>query len=472
MSLVKRIWVLSFVLILSAVFLGSVSYYKSGQILSQLENVSETQLPAVRYMSLVDMMHDGLRAVVFHAFFAAEQKNTAELSELKSEINEKGKELIGYIEKIEKININAETKAQIKEAQPEIEKYVRLATDVTILIVDGKIDVAKAQLKEFMLVFKSLEVKLEKLGGLIEADANKISDQGKNIQSFIILSILISLLIGVSLSILLIKTLTREMTQLTSKMSQASEELKSSSKELSDSSSSFSAGLTENASSLQETVASLEEISSMVRLNTEHSEMAFALSEESLKLANKGTHEMEFLVKAMSEINLVSKKIEEIILVIDDIAFQTNLLALNAAVEAARAGEQGKGFAVVAEAVRALAQRSAVAAKDITSLIHDSVDKIDKGSESVSSNSKTISEINNSITKLGDLSKQIAQASKEQSSAIQQINQSMNQLDQATQGQANSSMKVAENSNKLRQNSSDLESLVKNLDATLYGRVA
>src|SRR5690606_19337280 len=132
------------------------------------------------------------------------------------------------------------------------------------------------------------------------------------------------------------------------------------------------------------------------------------------EVATRGEVEMKALVDSMTEISKDSKKISDIITVIDDIAFQTNLLALNAAVEAARAGEQGKGFAVVAEAVRALSQRSSAAAKDINDLIRSSVDRIEKGSEQAQKSGTVLSEILNSVQKVSQLNQEIAAASAEQ----------------------------------------------------------
>ncbi|WP_374034632.1 methyl-accepting chemotaxis protein [Bdellovibrio bacteriovorus] len=220
---------------------------------------------------------------------------------------------------------------------------------------------------------------------------------------------------------------------------QASEQLSLASQQLANSS-------TEAAASLEETVASLEELTSMVKLNAGNASQASDLSRNSQENAVKGDHEIQGLISAMTDINKSSRKIEEIIAVIDDIAFQTNLLALNAAVEAARAGEQGKGFAVVAEAVRALAQRSSQAAKEISSLIKNSVDQIEGGAVIADRSGIALKDIVDSVVKVSALNSEIASASSEQSEGIAQISRAMNQLDQATQSNAASAEEAAASS--------------------------
>ncbi|MBL7557447.1 MAG: methyl-accepting chemotaxis protein [Bdellovibrionaceae bacterium] len=472
MSITRQIWALTAVLILGLVLIGTFSYVKSGQLLSSLNDVSKTQLPATRNMLLADMMHDGLRAVVYNAIVAADQKDEEELAELIKEAEEKGNEFNTYISNLGELGIKPSTRAAIDQVKPILAVYAKQSHELVMLAKDSKIDELNAKLPKFMEIFKDLEGKMEALGELIEKDASQINEEGKNIQSMIGIFISIFILLGFSVSFITIRKVVATLNGMTIKISSTSRDMNNSSEELAQSSHSFSSGLTQTAASLQESVASLEEISSMVKKNTEHSDAAYELSQTSLQLSKNGHNEMASLVKAMSEINDVSKKIEEIIHVIDDIAFQTNLLALNAAVEAARAGEQGKGFAVVAEAVRALAQRSAVAAKDIKSLIQDSVEKVKTGSQSVSSNEKTILEINESMNKLGLISREIAQASREQSSAIEQINKAMNQLDQASQSQANSSQKVSDQSGRLHDSSQSLEKLVKDMDYIIYGKVS
>jgi len=192
----------------------------------------------------------------------------------------------------------------------------------------------------------------------------------------------------------------------------------------------------EQASSLEETASSMEEMTSTVRQNADNAREANQLASAARDQAEKGGEVVQRAVEAMSEINTSSKKIADIIGVIDEIAFQTNLLALNAAVEAARAGEQGKGFAVVAGEVRNLAQRSAGAAKEIKGLINDSVERVDDGSRLVGESGKTLEEIVNAVKKVSDIIAEIAAAGMEQSAGIEEVNKAVTQMDEMTQQNA------------------------------------
>ncbi|MEY2688614.1 MAG: hypothetical protein RL375_2812 [Pseudomonadota bacterium] len=192
----------------------------------------------------------------------------------------------------------------------------------------------------------------------------------------------------------------------------------------------------QQASALEETAASMEELSSTVKLNAENARQANQLALGASGVAVKGGEVVAQVVDTMKGINVSSKKIADIIGVIDGIAFQTNILALNAAVEAARAGEQGRGFAVVAGEVRSLAQRSADAAKEIKTLITDSVERVEQGSSLVDQAGRTMEEVVGAIKRVSDIVAEISAASAEQSSGVAQIEQAVTQMDQATQQNA------------------------------------
>ncbi|MEX1041521.1 MAG: methyl-accepting chemotaxis protein [Pirellulaceae bacterium] len=235
----------------------------------------------------------------------------------------------------------------------------------------------------------------------------------------------------------------------------------SSSQELASASEEISTGAQEQASSLEETASSLEEITVTIKQNASNAEQANQLSASSREVAEKGGKVVGDAVTGMREINESSKRIADIITTIDEIAFQTNLLALNAAVEAARAGEQGRGFAVVAGEVRNLAQRSAAAAKEIKTLIQDSVRKVEIGSDLVNQSGQTLEEIINSVKRVTEIISEISSASREQAIGIEQVNRAVAQMDQVTQENASQTEELSGTAESLSGQAEGLQDLVR-----------
>ncbi|MGQ0587631.1 MAG: methyl-accepting chemotaxis protein [Gammaproteobacteria bacterium] len=217
---------------------------------------------------------------------------------------------------------------------------------------------------------------------------------------------------------------------------QASDAIITASGEIATGNADLSSRTEQQASSLEETASSMEELTSTVKQNAENAKQANQLARGAADVAEKGGDVVNQVVTTMSAINESSKKVVDIIGVIDGIAFQTNILALNAAVEAARAGEQGRGFAVVAAEVRSLAQRSGSAAKEIKALISNSVEKVQDGSRLVETAGKTMGEVVQSVKRVTDIMGEITAASQEQSSGIEQVNQTVTQMDEVTQQNA------------------------------------
>ena len=233
-----------------------------------------------------------------------------------------------------------------------------------------------------------------------------------------------------------VKRMQESLTRTVSAVRRGVDEINVGSREISAGNTDLSSRTEEQAASLEETAASMEQLASTVKQNADNARQANQLAASASDVAERGGSAVSEVVTTMQAISASSRKISEIVSVIDGIAFQTNILALNAAVEAARAGEQGKGFAVVAGEVRSLAQRSAQAAKEIKGLIEDSVGKVGAGSQQVERAGATMQEIVASVKRVTDIMGEISAASEEQSSGIDQVNRAVSQMDEVTQQNA------------------------------------
>ena len=360
----------------------------------------------------------------------------------------------------------AAEKALTIKIKENFEEFCELGVQMTNLAMQNETAKVLELRGKFRALGESIEAALAEEIEMNEVFAQEglVASQSAYSSAFWLVGglVLTGTLVGLGIGWLIASWFTKallEVSAIADNVASASQQLAAAAEEL-------SSGAQEQASSLEETASSLEEITGTVQQNSDNAQQANQLAGNSRRVAENGGDVVSKAVQGMNEINVASKRIADIITAIDEIAFQTNLLALNAAVEAARAGEQGRGFAVVAGEVRNLAQRSAGAAKEIKSLIQDSVGKVEVGSELVNKSGHTLSEIVSSVKRVTDIVSEIAAASREQASGIEQVNRAVTQMDQVVQTNAAQTEELTATAEGLSSQASQLQSLVAQFNLT------
>ena len=386
-----------------------------------------------------DMMHDALRADVLAAILGAKNRAPAEIAGAADEFAKHQKNLRENIAICQEMPLNAQTRADFAAAAVPLNAYIEAAA-TTIGLARENSAQAEAAMPKFIVAFSALEARLGAISDELERSANAVNAAAEaGARRFIL-----QLWIGSGIALALIATASLLMTRsIMSQLFLASETLVQNTventgfaRQIQTSAEALANGANDQAASLQETAASLEEISSMTKRNAQAAGEAKKVSATARTTADNGASRMAAMQQAMVGIKSASDDVTKILKTIDEIAFQTNILALNAAVEAARAGEAGAGFAVVAEEVRALAQRSAQAAKETAAKLEDSAEKSRQGVEISADVAQNFESIQQHIRQLDALVAEIATASSEQSSGLGQLNTAVSQLDHVVQQNA------------------------------------
>lgn len=472
------------------IVIGIVSFNTVTKLEKAISNLSEEDIPALRAQSNIDMMHDGLRAIVYRVLHEA--NNQEERAAIKDELKEFQEKMQTNLAELEKVDLSAEIKQAIASAKPDVESYIQMSSVIVNLVLEGKVEEVAAQMPMFKEKFSVLEESLGKLGDLIEK--NTVEDDKENKVIMQVAETSLGLMIGLSIVLgivgfiiggLIVKAIQNlvtafrnvsegdgdltkriaidgrdEVAQLgeafnkftgnveviISQVKDAAEQLNAATEEVSASAQKISDGA-------QQQSASFEELSSSVQSNATSAQSSNELSQAVAQNAQKTGEEMNNTIDAMGNIEKSSKQITEAVEIITDIADQTNLLALNAAIEAARAGEHGKGFAVVADEVRKLAERSASSAKDIKALIEESSNQVGSGvelSRHAGENLKVI---------LGDINK-VAEGLKNISTATQEQAATMEENTSITESNAAAAEELAASSEEMAAQAQELQKLV------------
>ena len=423
-----------------------------------------------------DKVHSNLRGDVYLALVAASRKDEQALQSAISRIEYNASESRRLLEENIALGLPANITSSMEQASPSLEKYIGSAADV-IQLSSMDLDVAFNDLPNFEAAYAKLNQVQTELTSLISEDGKAHKDSTNAlvesatlvitacvVVSFFLMAFFASLVAGYITSPILqasklaeriseghldntvtittkdeTATLLLALSQMSGKLkdivqqvSLSSSEITRGSQEIANGNSDLSKRSEEQATSLRTTAASVTEMTSNVKVAAASAESANTLSKQTQDHAQKGGEIVKRAIASMGEINDSSKKIADIIGMINEIAFQTNLLALNAAVEAARAGEQGRGFAVVAQEVRSLAQRSATAADEIKKLIEDSLNKIGDGSKSVEDTGEALRQIQESVGRVTGSVADINNSSQEQALGIERVNQNISNIDSAT----------------------------------------
>ncbi len=489
---------------LVALVVGGITFSAMHKLEATFRTATEVDVPAVRASMTADMMHDGLRAVVFRAIIAAEKPDDATKAEILSELNEFSGTFSNSVAELKSLLARTPTAEVLTEVEKPLTEYLASAQTLVALSFENRSN-AVAALPRFQEAFKHLEEAMEKMGDAVEARAKECSAAGIALAVFNNRLVLFAVLAG-CLTIQLAgygfsRVLSRRLELLTDSLADAANVTSDTAAQIKTASQSLAEGASEQAASLEEASASLEQLSSMAMRNTESTKRAKALGDEASTAAAAGGVSIKVMGEAIAGIqasgqemcsavdgiSVASREVGKIVKTIDEIAFQTNILALNAAVEAARAGEAGLGFAVVADEVRNLAHRSATAAKETTEKIAASLRKSEQGVEVSQRVSKNLQDVQTKVVgveqslrlieervrQVDETLLQITAASKEQSDGVSQINIAVSQMDKVTQTNAagaeesaSASAELDAQADSMRNSVAQLSSLIRGQDAS------
>jgi len=459
---------LVFILVLTSFGISIFNQYQSTHLSSE---VAERWLPAVSKVAELNVNVANYRRLEVLLAFSGEKTDQ---DAYRDEIGSVSGNLMIYRKVFEPYISTPEQQKLFEDFNAKWEQYIETHDKLDAEVAKGDLTAAqKILLDESQKQYQEAYDLLQKLGNSCfesgVAASSKSSESFEKSKYIILGSMLFSLLFGGLLMFKITRTMIRSLNSISENIVGSSEHVNHSSESLSTASNTFSTNITSAAASIEETMASMEELSSIAKTNVNHSQEAAKIASECNTSVETGQVKIQALINAMNTNYQNSSKMQDMLTMIDDIAFQTNLLALNAAVEAARAGEHGRGFAVVADAVRTLAQKSAVAAKEINDLLDQTLNSMKSGVDLAAEGEVAFSAIVKHVRDIREINESIAQASREQSHGVEQITSAMSTIDTTSQENAKTSQDLESTATLVKSEAGRLNEIVLELKSVIHG---
>lgn len=473
-TIAQRIVAGGAVLLLALTAIGIIAVAGSRRLVRDVGGVKDNYMPGIAHIGMANNYFMRCYSRLLLARDGATPEERGDFIEAADTYLQRA---VAELAKYESSISDDEDRRNYTELRNQLDAYLQLRREYTDAILQGRIEHAvQFLLKKMEPANALLREHLDKmlrwnvtLGTARTADVSNVAaGLSQGVLSVAVGSVVLTMVLGY----FIIRGVNRLLTQVATAIRHGSTEVAATAGQVSANSQALAQGSSEQAASLEETSASLEQMASMTRRNSDSAQQAKTLSNQTRASADTGAQRMDEMRRAMDEIKSSSDEVAKIVKTIDEIAFQTNLLALNAAVEAARAGEAGAGFAVVAEEVRALAQRSAAAAKETSGKIELAIRKSHQGVEISGGVATSLAEIVGNARKMDTLVTEIAQACQEQNQGITQVNGAVAQMDKVTQSNACNAEQTAAAAEQLNVQSSLLRNNVDELFRLVGGRLA
>jgi methyl-accepting chemotaxis protein len=503
----KKLWVLAIFNATVLCIVGGLAVKTTMDLSARVKNLGEVQLPVVRSMTMADMMHDGLRAVVYRAIIAHQRHNAEDLEESAKEYAEFSANIRKYLDAIDRPEVSPEIRQLIAEAKTPVENYVRTGATIIELVRSDKLEGSEKLADTYDEQFEVLEKSLGSIGEKIELNSEEsVREAGAVAKTSLIRTSLFSaimLIAGLIVSAKINIALIRSITAQTDRLNVQGDSIRKLSSETSSTSEDIAAATAQQASAVQETASAIEEINAMVALTAANAGKLAEAASLGNNLAKTGQDSVREMLSEMDQIKSANRAVAieveasntrmihivslisdigEKTKVINDIVFQTKLLSFNASVEAARAGESGKGFAVVAEEVGNLAQLSGKSAKEIFDMLQNSIKqvneiaatnvsainqslthsakRVESGLASASRCDSSLGKIAEQISEVSTLSGDIATAVGEQKVGLNEVGNAIRLFSESTEINSAAAARSANVAGSLRENAAGLESLI------------